>query len=299
MNIYSKEIFNNSLIISKSQNDLIMRKRIQSANFTKIIKNRIFKGYSKIKFVNNKDFDLKLFLSKNPEEKYLPTSEKYNIYYENKFLSKYNTDTKNVSSLLKNSITNEKPKKKKSFKNKSISFCSKFDIDKTNFSTSRRLTRPFMQDFDNNKLNINSSKKIFKNKREENAFSKYPFVFFDRRPDNINNPKGLRNYPYYNPKYKQKNREQQYFLFTLSHHKEKKVKNLYRCLSSRTIHKKPIINKRIDNNSFKSNNKYNLVSFSYSSKKDNNLSLNKLINSDKIEKLKRVLIKKTTFNFFN
>ena len=36
-----------------------------------------------------------------------------------------------------------------------------------------------------------------------------------------------------------------------------------------------------------SNNKYNLVSFSYSSKKDNNLNLNKLINSDKIEKLKR------------
>jgi hypothetical protein len=259
----------------------------------------MFKGYNKIKFINNKKFDLKTFLNNNPEDKYLPTSEKYNIYYENKFLSKYNTDTKNVSSLLKNSITNEKPKKKKSFKNKSISFCSKFDIDKTNFSTSRRLTRPFMQDIDNNKLNINSSKKIFKNKREENAFSKYPFVFFDRRPDNINNPKDLRNYPYYNPKYKQKNREQQYFLFTLSHHKEKKVKNLYRCLSSRTIHKKPIINKRIDNNSLKSNNKYKLVSFSYSSKKEKNLNLNNLINSAKADRLKRILMKKTTFNFFN
>ena len=156
-----------------------------------------------------------------------------------------------------------------------------------------------MHDIENNKLNINSSKKIFKNKREENAFSKYPFVFFDKKPDNINNPKGLRNYPYYNPKYKQKNREQQYFLFTLSHHKEKKVKNLYRCLSARTIHKKDKINKRTDNSSFKSNNKYKLVSFSYSSKKEKNLNLNILINSAKADRLKRLLIKKTTFNFFN
>ena len=295
MNIYSKEKFNTSLVTSKSQSDLIIRRRIQSANFTKMIKNRIFKGYNKIKITNSKDFNLKLFLSKNPEEKYLPSSEKYNIYYEKKFLSKLKTDYKHMTLLLKNSITN---KKKKSYKNKSVSFSSKFDIESSNFLTTQRVRRAHLYDMDSNNsnFNINNSREIFKNKREEKVFSKYPFVFFDRLPDNINNPNNLMNYPYYNLKYKQKNRDQQYFLFTISHQKEKSKKNLYRCFSARTIHKNHIKNER-NNNSFKNSDKYDLISFSCATKKENSFNLKKLINSIKKAKLKRFLKKKKTKNY--
>ena len=86
MNAYTREKTNSSLGASKSQKNLMIRKRIQSSNFTQILKNRHFKGYNRIKFVNRKDFNLESFLSDNPEEKYLPNNEQYNIYYENKYL---------------------------------------------------------------------------------------------------------------------------------------------------------------------------------------------------------------------
>lgn len=298
MYINSKEKFNNSLISSKTQSDLIMKRRIESANFTKIIKNRIFKGYNKIKFIKSKDFNLKHFLSQNPEEKYLLSSEEYNIYYENKFLRKFKTDTKNVSSLLTNSIINTRGKNRKTFKNKSVSFDSKFDLE-SNYSTTKRIKRSHLNNLENNKsnCNINNSREVFKNKREEKAFSKYPFVFFDKMPDNVNNPKNLRNYPYYNPKYKQKNRNQQSFLFTISHHKEKKIKNLYRCQSARTIHKNYNRGQSL-NSSFNNKDNYNFISFSYSTKKENSLVLKKFITSIKNAKLKRSFKKKNYFNFF-
>lgn len=299
MNINLNDKFNSSLVTSKRQSDLIMKKRIQSANFTKYIKNKIFKGYNKIKFVKSKDFNLRLFLSHNPEEKYLPTSEKYNIYYENKYLSKFKNDSKRVNLLLKNSITYLKIKKKKSFRNKSVSFSSKFDYEHDILYRTQRKRKPCLNNIESNKsnFNVNSSRIIFKNKREENAFSKYPFVFFNKLPDNVNNPKGLRNYPYYNPKYKQKNINQQHFLFTISHQKEKKVKNLFRSLSAGTIHKQ--YNKdENSSNCEKNKNKYNLVSFSCSAKKEKELNINKLINSIKSANLKRYLIKKNTVNFF-
>jgi len=297
MNNHSKELFSNSFIISKSRSDVVMRKRIQNSNFTKLIKNKIFKGYNKIKLVNSKNFNLKCFLSKKPEEKYLPTSEQYSIYYENKFLNKYNNDNKNFSLLLKNSIINEKANKRKSVQNNNQVFSSDNEVKKTNFPISQRIKRtfPILNIINNNKIKANKTRKIFENKREEYVFSEYPFVIFYKQPDNVNNPKNLKNYPHYNPKFKQKNKDQQSFLFTLSHSKDKKKKNEFRCFSSRTIFtnnkKKKIVNK-----SFISNDKYKLVSFSYSDKKDKNYELKKLLNSIKTDKFRKLIIKKNIAN---
>ena len=294
MSIYTREKTNNSLTTSKSQKNLILRKRIQSANFTQIIKNRLFKGYNRIKFVNSKDFNLDLFLSDNPEEKYLPDNEKYNIYYENKYLNKYRKDSKYSSLVLKNSLINPNYRKRKIFKNKSASFSSIFNIDKTHFSPGQKIRKSFLYDINNSKSNINESKKIFENEEEKNIFSKYPYLLFDKMPDNINHPKNLRNYPHYNPKYKQKNKNQQYFLFTLSHQKDKKVHNFFRPMTPKMNFKKNKINYESINNSSINNDKYNLVSFSCSTTKKNNVNLRKLINSIKTAKLKRFLLKTNT-----
>ena len=234
MNAYTREKTNSSLGASKSQKNLMIRKRIQSSNFTQILKNRHFKGYNRIKFVNRKDFNLESFLSDNPEEKYLPNNEQYNIYYENKYLNKYKINPKYDSLKLKNSLTKQNFRKMKTFKNKSASFSSIFDIDKTNFSPFQRIRKSFF-DIENNKSNINESIKIFENEEEKNIFSKYPFLLFDKLPDNINHPKNLRNYPHYSPKYKQKNKKQKYFLFMLSHQKDKKIKNIFRSITPRKV----------------------------------------------------------------
>ena len=295
MNNHSKELFSNSFIISKSRSDVVMRKRIQNSYFTKLIKNKIFKGYNKIKLVNSKNFNLKCFLSKKPEEKYLPTNEQYSIFYENKYLGKYNTDNKNFSLLLKNSIINEKGKNRKSLPNSEVAFPSDYEIRKTNLPNTQRVKRPFpaLNVINNNKIKANNGRKIFQNRREESTFSDYPFVIFNKLPDNINNPKDLKNYPYYNPKFRQKNKEQQSFLFTLSHPIEKKIKNQYRCFSSRIIHKNK--NKHI-NRSYINNDKYKLVSFYYSDKKDKNYELKRLINSIKTDKFKKLIIKQNLAN---
>ena len=99
---------------SKSSSKPFERQRIQSAQFSKRIKNMLFKGYERIKFVTDKSFNIKYFLKQKPEEEYLPSNEKYNIYYDSKFLHKYNDDSKNISFLLKSSFnTNQKRKKNK------------------------------------------------------------------------------------------------------------------------------------------------------------------------------------------
>ena len=294
MSIYRKDKNNIFLTRSKSENQLIKRKRIQFEKFSEIIRNKIFKGYNKIKFMKSKDFNMNEFLSQNQAEKYLLTSEKYNIYYENKYLKKCKTDSKYASLFLKNSlIINKDNKKKKPTKNNSISFSSTLNKEKNNQFTPKRFAKPILSYMESGKLRIDDELKITKNEEENKIFSKYPFIIFDKTPDNIYNPVNLNNYPHYNPKYKQKNRNQQSFLFNLSHQKIKKVKNIFRCQT-------PHIN--FKNNSYnnykpsKASNKYNFVSFSYSTIKENSLNL---INSIKTPKLKKFLLKRKDINFFN
>lgn len=284
---------------SKSSSKPFERQRMQSAQFTKRIKNMLFKGYERIKFVTDKSFNIKYFLKQKPEEEYLPSNEKYNIYYDSKFLHKYNDDSKNISFLLKNSLTPIKKGKKIKINkstNKSCDFSPIYSKGKKNILNNQNENSLILK-LDNGKSNINNSKKIFGVEEEKNLFSRYSMIYFDKMPDYIYSPNDLRNYPHYNAKYKQRNRAQEKFLFTISHKKEKNVKNIFRSLSPKITYKKYYIKEMI-NNSLKEDYKYNLFSISCSAKNRNNLKINKLIDSAKVKKFKNFLIKNKNINFF-
>ena len=298
MSTFIKKESSKSLISSKSQEKLIIRKRIQSSKLTEILKHKMFKGYNKIKLINSKKFDLKSFLRNYPEDKYLPSSEKYNIYYENKYLKNKEEDSKYIP--LKDSLIINKPKNCRKNKMPFSSWNSSFSTT-TNFSFRNRgksteLNKSY--NYRTNKMNINESKKIFENENEKKIFSKYSFLIFDKKPDCIYNPKNLRNYLHYKLQNRQKNKNQQKFLYNLSHHKEKKVKNIYNIFPKRTY-----IKKNKNKSSYNSNNesdKSNLISFSCSSNENNfNISnLQKFFGSLKKAKLDRFFIRGKFKNFF-
>ena len=211
------------------------KKRIKTAYFTKILKNKIFKGYEKIKFINNKKFSMNKFLKSKPEEKYLPSDAEYDIYYDFKYLNKYKPISKKDYFLLKNiSVTTKSlPKNTKKAKNKSSSDLFLTEDKTVKYINKRKIKKPILFEKENNKSNINDSTKIFGKNKANISYSKYPFIYLEKMPDDIIHPTDMRNYPHYIPKYKDKNRKQQYFLYNLSHTKEKKVKNIYHCLTPR------------------------------------------------------------------
>ena len=294
MSTFIKKESSKSLISCKSQEKLLIRKRMQSAKLTEILKHKMFKGYNKIKLINSKKFDLKTFLSNYPEDKYLPTSEKYNIYYENKYLKNKEEDSKYIP--LKDSLIINKPKNSRETKMPFSSWNSSFSTT-TNISFRNRVKSAELNKSYNyrtnktNKMNINESKKIFENENEKKIFSKYSFLIFDKKPDCIYNPKNLRNYLHYKLKNRQKNKNQEKFLYNLSHHKEKKVKNIYNSFTKRTY-----IKKNKNKSSYSSYNeidKCNLISFSCSSNENNfNISnLQKFLCSMKKTKIDKFLIR--------
>ena len=298
MSTFIKKESSKSLISSKSQEKLIIRKRIQSSKLTEILKHKMFKGYNKIKLINSKKFDLKSFLRNYPEDKYLPSSEKYNIYYENKYLKNKEEDSKYIP--LKDSLIINKPKNcrknKMTFSSWNSSFSTTTNFSFRNRGKSTELNKSY--NYRTNKMNINESKKIFENENEKNIFFKYSFFIFDKKPDCIYNPKNLRNYLHYKLQNRQKNKNQQKFLYNLSHHKEKKVKNIYNIFPKRTYIKKNK-NKSSNNNNNESDNS-NLLSFSCSSNENNyNISnLQKFFGSLKKAKLDRFFIRGKFKNFF-
>ena len=295
MNTYVKKDINSSLVSSQSQENLIIRKRIQSAKLTQILKNKIFKGYNKIKLINSKKFDLQSFLNNNPEDKLLRTSEKYNIYYENKYLKKNKEDSKLIP--LKDSLIikkNKNSRKQKAFFSGNSSLSSI-----TTFSLRKRKKNSFFDntkyEYDSKRVNINESRQIFENENEKNIFSKYSFLIFDKKPDEINNPKNLRNFLHYKSKNRQKNKNQQHFLFNLSHHKENKVKNLF-SLTPRANFKK--YKNKSFNDTYKENDRNKLFSFSFTTRIGNIYEINKFIKSIKTERLKKYFIKEKLKKFY-
>ena len=262
----------------------IAKKRIKTANFTKILKNKIFKGYEKIKIVRNKNFNINKFLKSKPEEKYLLSDERYNIYYDNKYLNKYKPISQSNFFLLKNItvINKSQTNINKNIKHKST---SQLLLNNEKNKNIRKLKRQALYE---NKIkeiasNINDSSKIFNNIKENSLCSKYPFIYLEKIPDEIVNPTDMRNYPHYIPKYKDKNKNQEYFLYNLSHLKEKKVKNIYHCLT-------PKPKNRLKNNEINKNEKFYLVSFSPEKIKEN---INKKFNIDSIHnhKIKKMFYK--------
>ena len=269
----------------------LMKKRIKTASFTKLLKNKIFKGYERIKFVQNKNFNINKFMRSNPEEKYLLSDERYNIYYDSKYLNKYKQISQNDFFLLKNITFSTKSPKNI---NKNIRSKSRPELllseDRIKNRDIKKLKRPILYDNTENKSNINDSSKIFNSFRENSLCSKYPFVYLEKAPDEIVNPTDMRNYPHYIPKYKKKNKNQEYFLYNLSHLKEKKVKNIYHCLSPKaSIDIKKKLLKKEENN----DKNFCLISLSPNKKRENNIKFNiNLIDNNKIKKV----FMKTLFN---
>jgi len=268
------------------------KKRIKTASFTKILKNKIFKGYERIKYIQNKNFNINKFLKGKPEEKYLPTDAKYNIYYDYKYLNKYKPMSKKDSFLLQNISVSTKnnPKKIKYFKNKSSGDLFLTENKNIKYLKRNKFKKPLFFEKDNNKSNINDSSKIFSNNIENNLYSKYPFIYLEKTPDDIINPTDMRNYPHYIPKYRDKNRNQQYFLYNLSHLEDKKIKNIYHSLTPRipinNNSKNKIIEKEISESQF-------LLALSPDIKKEyNNLKYNFYINSIDNNKIKKLLYKR-------
>ena len=225
------------------------RKRKQSAIFSKLLKNKLFKGYQKIKFLRNKNFNMDKFIRTNPGEKYLPTDEKYNIYYEYKFLNKYKCMTDRELSLRNNiSVQTNKANicKKKVVNLKNQSTMNFFLTENDKKVQKNRSLKIFDIKKIKENININENKKIWNDNDESFLYSRYPFIYLNRIPDEIVNPKDMRNYPHYIQKYKDKNRNQQSFLYSLSHNKEKKEKNIYRHLTPKKNYYKLKIKKKID-----------------------------------------------------
>ena len=254
------------IYIQKAKKDKIItpiaKKRIKTANFTKILKNKIFKGYEKIRIVQNKNFNINKFLKSKPEEKYLLSDERYNIYYDNKYLNKYKPISQSNFFLLKNMtvINKSQTNINKNIRHKSASQLLNNEKNKN----IRKLKRQALYEnkIKENASNINDSSKIFNSIKENSLCSKYPFIYLEKIPDEIVNPTDMRNYPHYIPKYKDKNKNQEYFLYNLSHLKEKKVKNIYHCLTPRPKN-------RLKNNEINKNEKFYLVSFSPEKIKEN------------------------------
>lgn len=264
------------------------KQRIKSANFTKILKNKIFKGYEKIKFVQDKNFNIRKFLKSKPEDKYLLSDEKYNIYYDNKYLNKYKPLTENEYFLVKNlSIkSNSQSKQIENHKSKSTKDLFITENKKLKIKKKLRSKRQKLYDINENKSNINDSSKIFNSYNENDIYSKYPFIYLEKIEDNIIHPKDMRNYPHYISKYKDKNRNQEYFLYNLSHPKDKKVKNIYRSLTPRI----PINKSKVKLNNYKKEiENYYLMSFSPSKIKEKYINKNFCINSFDNNKIRKTV----------
>ena len=280
----------NTQIVNNSSN----KKRLKSASFTKILKNKIFKGYEKIKFMKNKSFNMKYFLKSKPEEKYLLSDEKYNIYYEKKYLNKYNHIPKKDYFLIKNlsARTNLISPHKQLKNNKSKSAKDLFITDKKRIPVKRRQMpkKSKLYDRNVNKININDSSKIFNCYYEYTLYSKYPFIYVDKIEDNIANPTDMKNYPHYISKFKDKNKNQEHFLFNISHLKEKKNKNIYKSITPRLFLNKNKEN--INNRNIKELENCYLISFSPLKFKEKYINKNFCINSFDNNKIKNIINEK-------
>jgi hypothetical protein len=203
----------------------------------------------------------------------LLSDEKYNIYYDYKYLNKYNPLRKKNYFLIKNLSVNsnaiQTQKQLKDHKSKSTNDI--FITDNKRIPVKRRqiIKKAKLYDINNNKINVNDSSKIFNCFIEKTLYSKYPFIYLDKIEDNIVHPTDMRNYPHYISKYKDKNKNQEYFLYNLSHIKEKKIKNIYRSITPRLYLNKNKCN--LNNKSIKEIENDNFMSFCHSKTKKKNI----------------------------
>ena len=325
MNIYKKST-SKSLKSNFSEKRFFQSNKLKNAilknkNLVKILNNKMFKGFNKIKTLMNPNFNIDEFINKVADN-YYPIDENYEIYYQKKFLSKLKNRKASFSTFKFNNPTNESNNISKTLSKSKTQ--SEFFI--TNNNENLKKKNKIYSILDNyREKNVNDE--IFLNQKEKKITTSYPIIMIEKLHNNEQNPPIKLNNSYYNYKndkygylnksnsFKKKlSRYQSDFLYHLSHYTyEKNLHPLNFNKDKRLYKVEQIVQLRCKNNEkensdiFENDNLFNnqeLIEKKFSSyekqNKDfnddeknekNNSYLNKYKNNNNIEKKIEIIAK--------
>ena len=326
MNIYKKST-SKSLKSNFSEKRFFQSNKLKNAilknkNLVKILNNKMFKGFNKIKTLMNPNFNIDEFINKVADN-YYPIDENYEIYYQKKYLSKL----KNRKASFSHFKFNNNPTYESNNISKTLSKSktqSEFFITNNNYNSKKK--NKIYSILDNyREKNVNDE--IFLNQKEKKITTSYPIIMIEKLHNNEQNPPIKLNNSYYNYKndkygylnksnsFKKKlSRYQSDFLYHLSHYTyEKNLHPLNFNKDKRLYKVEQIVQLRCKNNEkensdiFENDNLFNnqeLIEKKFSSyekqNKDfnddeknekNNSYINKYKNNNNIEKKIEIIAK--------
>ena len=325
MNIYKKST-SKSLKSNFSEKRFFQSNKLKNAilknkNLVKILNNKMFKGFNKIKTLMNPNFNIDEFINKVADN-YYPIDENYEIYYQKKFLSKLKNRKASYSTFKYNNQINESNNISKTLSKSKTQ--SEFFITNNNYNSKKKNKIYSILDHYREK-NVNDE--IFLNQKEKKITTSYPIIMIEKLHNNEQNPPIKLNNSYYNYKndkygylnksnsFKKKlSRYQSDFLYHLSHYTyEKNLHPLNFNKDKRLYKVEQIVQLRCKNNEkensdiFENDNLFNnqeLIEKKFSSyekqNKDfnddeknekNNSYLNKYKNNNNIEKKIEIIAK--------
>ena len=326
MNIYKKST-SKSLKSNFSEKRFFQSNKLKNAilknkNLVKILNNKMFKGFNKIKTLMNPNFNIDEFIQK-VSDNYYPIDENYEIYYQKKYLSKL----KNRKASFSHFKFNNNPTYESNNISKTLSKSktqSEFFITNNNYNSKKKNKIYSILDHYREK-NVNDE--IFLNQKEKKITTSYPIIMIEKLHNNEQNPPIKLNNSYYNYKndkygylnksnsFKKKlSRYQSDFLYHLSHYTyEKNLHPLNFNKDKRLYKVEQIVQLRCKNNEkensdiFENDNLFNnqeLIEKKFSSyekqNKDfnddeknekNNSYINKYKNNNNIEKKIEIIAK--------
>ena len=325
MNIYKKST-SKSLKSNFSEKRFFQSNKLKNAilknkNLVKILNNKMFKGFNKIKTLMNPNFNIDEFINKVADN-YYPIDENYEIYYQKKFLSKLKNRKASYSTFKYNNQINESNNISKTLSKSKTQ--SEFFITNNNYNSKKK--NKIYSILDNyREKNVNDE--IFLNQKEKKITTSYPIIMIEKLHNNEQNPPIKLNNSYYNYKndkygylnksnsFKKKlSRYQSDFLYHLSHYTyEKNLHPLNFNKDKRLYKVEQIVQLRCKNNEkensdiFENDNLFNnqeLIEKKFSSyekqNKDfnddeknekNNSYINKYKNNNNIEKKIEIIAK--------
>ena len=325
MNIYKKST-SKSLKSNFSEKRFFQSNKLKNAilknkNLVKILNNKMFKGFNKIKTLMNPNFNIDEFINKVADN-YYPIDENYEIYYQKKFLSKLKNRKASYSTFKYNNQINESNNISKTLSKSKTQ--SEFFITNNNYNSKKKNKIYSILDHYREK-NVNDE--IFLNQKEKKITTSYPIIMIEKLHNNEQNPPIKLNNSYYNYKndkygylnksnsFKKKlSRYQSDFLYHLSHYTyEKNLHPLNFNKDKRLYKVEQIVQLRCKNNEkensdiFENDNLFNnqeLIEKKFSSyekqNKDfnddeknekNNSYINKYKNNNNIEKKIEIIAK--------
>ncbi len=201
----------------------------KNKNLVKILNNKMFKGFNKIKTLMNPNFNIDEFIQK-VSDNYYPIDENYEIYYQKKYLSKLKNRKASFSTFKFNNPTNESNNISKTLSKSKTQ--SEFFI--TNNNENLKKKNKIYSILDNyREKNVNDE--IFLNQKEKKITTSYPIIMIEKLHNNEQNPPIKLNESFYNFKNdkfdylnkshsfkKMLSRYQSDFLYHLSHYTNEK-----------------------------------------------------------------------------